>query len=216
IPISPAYEVKVRSINQMNSMGAGGVLRNRTVMEAIAGEVAQIAVDSRALPEEEFERKLRDCCRLAYRVAFAVLHQREEAEDVAQDTCLRAHREFCHMRNPERLDAWVVRVAWRLAIDNQRSSRRRERRERSEQWTVSADPGLTAEDLAASSEFERALHSALDELPEKLRTVVVLAAIQGYDMAEVARLLELPGGTVKSRLHTARKKLVEKMKRFAK
>ncbi|MGH9401778.1 MAG: RNA polymerase sigma factor [Terriglobia bacterium] len=182
-------------------------------MEASAGEVAQIAVDSRALPEAEFEERLRECCRLAFRVAFAVLRRREEAEDVAQDTLLRAHREFCRMRNPERLDAWVVRVAWRLAIDRQRSSRRRERRE---QLAVSFDPSLTAEELAASSEFERALHCALDDLPEKLRAVIVLAAIQGYDTAEVSRLLDLPEGTVKSRLHTARKKLAEKMRRFAK
>lgn len=186
-------------------------MQNRTSMEAIAHEVAQIAVDSRALPDVEFDRKLRECCRLAFRVAFAVLRQREEAEDVAQDTLLRVHREVSGLRNPKSLDAWVVRVAWRLAIDRQRSSRRRER---GEQSAARFDPGFTAEELAASGEFERAFHSALDELPDKFRAVLVLAAIHGYETAEVARLLELPEGTVKSRLHHARKKLAEKMRGF--
>lgn len=188
-------------------------MQNGTSMEAIAHEVAQIAVDSRALPEAEFNQQLRECCRLAFRVAFAVLRQREEAEDVAQDTLLRIHRELGRLRNPKGLDAWVVRVAWRLAIDRQRSSRRRERREQS---AMSFGPGLTTEELAASGEFEQALQLALDKLPEKLRTVFVLAAIQGYNTAETARLLDLPEGTVKSRLHHARKRLAEKMRGFVK
>lgn len=181
-------------------------------MEAVARGVAQIAADAHVRPEEEFDVRLPGCCRLAFRVAFAVLRQREEAEDVAQETALRAYREFGRMRNPKGLEAWVVRSAWRLAIDRQRSSRRRERRE---QRAASFDRCLTAEDLAASGEFERAIYSALDELPEKLRAVVALAAIQGYDMAEVARLLNVPEGTVKSRLHAARKRLAEKMRKFA-
>lgn len=180
-------------------------------MEAAAREVAQIVADSHACPEEEFQLRLPGCCRLAFRVAFAVLRQREEAEDVAQETALRAYREFGRLRNPKGLEAWVVRTAWRLAIDRQRSSKRREQREQS---AVSFNPGLTAEELAASGEFERALQVALDALPEKLRAVIVLAAIQGYDTAETARLLDLPEGTVKSRLHHARKKLAEKMREF--
>lgn len=177
-------------------------------MEAVARGVAQIAADAHARPEEAFQARLPGCCRLAFRVAFAVLRRREEAEDVAQETALRAYREFGRLRNPKGLEAWVVRSAWRLAIDRQRSSRRREQRE---QRAVGLNRCLTAEDLAASSEFERAIYSALDELPQKLQIVVAMAAIQGYEISEVARLLNLPEGTVKSRLHSARKKLAEKI-----
>ncbi len=185
----------------------------RTDMPALAEEVMQADVDSPALTEREFEERLSACSRLAFRVALGVLHHREEAEDVAQEALLRAHRSLSRLRDPERLDAWLVRIAWRLAIDRQRSIRRRERRE------VVAAPceiPLTAEQLAVSSEFEQALNFAMDELPEKLRAVMVLSGIQGHDAAEVARLLGIPEGTVKSRLHSARKKLADKLRRFVK
>ncbi|MDE3180747.1 MAG: sigma-70 family RNA polymerase sigma factor [Acidobacteriota bacterium] len=181
-----------------------------TIMEALVGEVIQTEVDSRALTEREFENRLPAFSRLAFRVAYGVLHHREEAEDAAQEALLRAHRDFGKLRKPERFEAWLVRVTWRLAIDRQRSMKRREHRE------ASAAPGSspTAEQLAALSEFEDALYSAMDEIPEKLRLALVLTGIQGYDTAEAARLLGVPEGTVKSRVHSARRRLADKLRRF--
>jgi RNA polymerase sigma-70 factor (ECF subfamily) len=68
-----------------------------------------------------------------------------------------------------------------------------------------------AEELAASSEFQARFDSALDALPEKLRLVLLLAAMQGHTLEEVAAMLGLPIGTVKSRLFAGRKKLAEKL-----
>jgi RNA polymerase sigma-70 factor (ECF subfamily) len=70
----------------------------------------------------------------------------------------------------------------------------------------------TSEELAASSEFQARLDRALDELPEKFRLVLILSAIEGHTLEEISRLLEIPMGTVKSRLFFARKKLAEKLK----
>ncbi len=70
---------------------------------------------------------------------------------------------------------------------------------------------MGVEELAASNEFERSLLTAMDSLPEMLRMVLLLAGIEGYDTHEVALLLRLPEGTVKSRLHAARKKLAERL-----
>ncbi|HEX5483681.1 MAG TPA: sigma-70 family RNA polymerase sigma factor, partial [Terriglobia bacterium] len=67
-------------------------------------------------------------------------------------------------------------------------------------------------DLASSAEFERRLFSEMERLPEKLRVVLALAGVEGYDTREVARLLEIPEGTVKSRLHAARKELAKRLK----
>jgi RNA polymerase sigma-70 factor (ECF subfamily) len=99
-----------------------------------------------------------------------------------------------------------VRICWRLALDRRRSAKRRERREQAAAEPVAA---CDAEQLAAASEFRARLWQAIDALPEELRMVVVLAGIQGYDMREVAGVLELPEGTVKSRLHRARQRLAE-------
>ena len=72
-------------------------------------------------------------------------------------------------------------------------------------------PVLNAEQIAVSNEFERHVAKAMDELPEKLRQALVLAAIEGYTTKEVAELLDLPEGTIKSRVHLARKQMAEKL-----
>ena len=107
------------------------------------------------------------------------------------------------MRDPERFRPWLVRIAWRLALDRQRADRRRLRRE---QAAIDLAPP-DVEQLAAAGEFEERVWRAVDALPEKLRLVVVLAAMQGHDMREVARLLGVREGTVKSRLFAARRRL---------
>lgn len=153
----------------------------------------------------EFEQRLADCPTLAYRVALGVLRNPAEAEDVAQEAMLRAYRNFYRLRDRDRFRAWLVRTAWRLALDRIRSAGRRERREQVVIDEQVRDAGV--EGVVATREFERKLAAALDELPEKLRMVIVLAAIEGYNTREVAKLVGVPEGTVKSRLHLARKRL---------
>ena len=70
----------------------------------------------------------------------------------------------------------------------------------------------TATELAASREFQARLERALEELQEKFRMVVLLAGIEGYTLEEVAAMLGIPMGTVKSRLFFARKRLAEKLR----
>ncbi len=86
----------------------------------------------------EFEQRLGDCSALAFRVALGVLHNREDAEDVAQEAFLRAYRSFHRLRDRDRFRGWLVRTAWRLAIDRWRATGRRERRERASVDAASA------------------------------------------------------------------------------
>lgn len=182
-------------------------------MDTLAASLAGSAVTSDASPvrelDREFERHLADCPTLAYRVALGVLRNPAEAEDVAQEAMLRAYRNFHRLRDRERFRAWLVRTSWRLALDRIRSAGRRERRERA---AMVQEAGAAVENIIATREFERRLTAALDALPEKLRIAMVLAAIEGYNTREVAKLLNLPEGTVKSRLHLARKQLAESLK----
>jgi RNA polymerase sigma-70 factor, ECF subfamily len=156
--------------------------------------------------DADLEAQLADCVPLAFRVAYSVLRQREDAEDVAQEALARAYRSIDALRDRERLRAWLVRISWRLAIDHQRAGRRRERRELAAA-PLSPEPSVL--EIAERNEFRERLWNAIDALPEKLRVVVVLSAIEGHDTGEVAALLELPPGTVKSRLHLARRRLAE-------
>ena len=157
--------------------------------------------------EREFGERLRESSSLAFRVAYGVLRRREDAEDVAQEAFVRAHRSIAQLRDRESFRAWLVRMTWRLAIDRLRTDKRRAIRE----LTVEIEPGLTTEELASAQERKRRLWAAIDELPEKLRMTIVLASIEGHDVADVGRLLDIPEGTVKSRLFLARKALAEKL-----
>jgi RNA polymerase sigma-70 factor (ECF subfamily) len=160
--------------------------------------------------DREFEKRVVDSSTLAFRVALGVLRHREDAEDVAQEAFLRAHRAFASLRDRDRFRAWLVRTAFRLALDRRRGDRRRAWREDA----ATGDPGPVAsvEDEAARRQVRERVAEAVDALPEKLRIVTVLAAIQEHDIASVARLLDLPEGTVKSRLHLARKALAERLR----
>jgi RNA polymerase sigma-70 factor (ECF subfamily) len=161
--------------------------------------------------EREFGERLRESSSLAFRVAYGVLRHREDAEDVAQEAFVRAHRRIAQLRDRESFRAWLVRMTWRLAIDRLRTEKRRAIRE----MTFAPQPGLSTEQLASAQERARRLWDAIDELPEKLRMAIVLASIEGHDVAEVARLLDIPEGTVKSRLFLARKQLAEKLQCLA-
>ena len=155
--------------------------------------------------EREFETRLVESSTLAFRVAYSVLRHREDAEDVAQDAFAKAYRNFRQLRDRDRFRAWLARMTWRLAIDRCRATNRRQRLE----CTATDSDGPTAAETVETREREERLWKAIDALPEKLRIVVVLASIEGHEVKEVASLLGLPQGTVKSRLFLARQRLKE-------
>jgi RNA polymerase sigma-70 factor, ECF subfamily len=189
-----------------------GVWLNEAVMDALAASFPGSGLSRDESRAREFEQRLADCPKPAYRVALGVLHNTAEAEDVAQEAMLRAYRSFHRLRDRERFRGWLARMAFRLALDRIRAKGRRERHEHDATLaTISAQPEASVENLVASREFERHLALALDALPEKLRIVMVLAAIEGYNTREVATLAGLAEGTVKSRLFLARNKLAESL-----
>lgn len=164
-----------------------------------------VTVPAEAELEREFEARLVESSKLAFRVAYSVLRQRQDAEDVAQEAFAKAYRNFRQLRDRERFRAWLVRMTWRLAIDRQRGDRRRAARELASE----PPPAPSAADEVQARERADRLWAAIDALPEKLRVAIVLANIEGHDIAEVAALLDVPAGTVKSRLFLARQRLKE-------
>jgi RNA polymerase sigma-70 factor, ECF subfamily len=175
------------------------------VTNDLAYRLAHELVTVDAELEGEFEARVADSLRLAFRIAFSVLRHREDAEDVAQEALARAVRSLRQLRDRDRFRAWLVRLTWRLALNRQRTDRRRALRdaELSSPRVVTS----SAVETILTEERVQQLWEAIDALPEKLRIVTILAAIEGHDIAETARLLRLPEGTVKSRLFLGRKRL---------
>jgi RNA polymerase sigma-70 factor (ECF subfamily) len=158
--------------------------------------------------DRDFEARVGDSSRLAFGIAYGVLRNREDAEEIAQEAFARAFRRIGQLRDRQRFRAWLSRMTWRLAIDRWRADRRRLAREQ-------VDVGVwrpSTEEVAVARERARHVWLAIDGLPEKLRVVMVLSAMEGHDTREVAALLGIPEGTVKSRLFLGRRQLAERLR----
>jgi RNA polymerase sigma-70 factor, ECF subfamily len=177
-------------------------------MNEAAGHLPGMLVSADDSLEREFEEAVRTSVDLTVRVAYSILRRREDAEEIAQEAYARAYRRFRDLREPRQFRAWLVRVTWRLAIDRWRADRRRSARE---QVARENRPGSDVEEEALRAERSALLWKAIDALPGKLRSVLILAALQEHDVREVAQLLGIPEGTVKSRLFLARKGLAESL-----
>lgn len=131
----------------------------------------------------------------------------ETAEDLAQETFLRLYRTAGRYRETGHFQAYLYRIATNLA----RSERRRQLRWRALHPLLAASTPDRAEPGAGrrllGREMGEALERALAELSPKLRAPILLHEVEGLAVAEVARTLGCPPGTVKSRLHRARKHL---------
>jgi RNA polymerase sigma-70 factor (ECF subfamily) len=163
-----------------------------------------------AIAHREWESLLAENAPLAFRVARGVLQNDADAEDVAQEALLRAHRRFERLRDRARFRAWLVRISFRMSLDRLRAVKRRLLRET--QWVN--ENSRNAMHQSDNAEFQLQFNRALDELPEKQRLVMLLAAMEGHSLEEVSVLLAVPVGTVKSRLFFARKALAEKLRCF--
>jgi RNA polymerase sigma-70 factor (ECF subfamily) len=157
----------------------------------------------------DFEGRVREHERVVYQIAYSILRNRVDAEDVAQDTFVRAHAKLAELRDPKNFGVWVAQICRRLALNRLRSDSRARRRD--EAAAAMQAPTL-APDAAAVTEahdFAERVRREIDRLPPKLREAMLLTAIDGLDHAMVARMLQIPEGTVRSRLHAARKRLLQ-------
>jgi RNA polymerase sigma-70 factor (ECF subfamily) len=149
--------------------------------------------------------------RRVFHIAYGILGNRADAEDVAQETFLRAFQKFSSLRESSRFRAWVNRIAFRLALNRQRGTRRRLLRDHA--WHVVAPADAVDEARNAEQRLLLArLRDEIADLPEKFRAVLQLSVVEDMDANDVGLVLDIPAGTVRSRLHAARKLLLEAMK----
>ena len=161
--------------------------------------------------EAGFATRVAENQRRVFHIAYGILGNRADAEDVAQEAFLRAYQKFSSLRESAKFRAWVNRIAFRLALNRQRGLRRRLTRETA--WHAHGT-GELVDGMKNTEErvlVER-MRNEIDGLPEKLRGVLQLSIVEDMDAADVGQVLGIPAGTVRSRLHTARKLLLEAMK----
>ncbi len=190
--------------------GAGGV----------AGAPGPSEIDERALIQRciagdatAFEPLVEKYRQRVWRLAYQVLHDREEAWDVAQEAFVRAFHSLPSFRGQSAFYTWLFRITVNVATDRHRQRGAQARafgpeRVSEEEWArTTPDPGGGPEQQAARKEQRERIRSALDALPPKARTIIMLSDVEGLSYREIAEVLNCPIGTVMSRLHNARKRL---------
>jgi RNA polymerase sigma factor (sigma-70 family) len=139
-----------------------------------------------------------------FKLCFRMLGSRHEAEDALQETFLAVHRGLSGFRGDATVKTWVYRIALRSALkvraDRETASRTLDE---SLEKSVVPEPALEAREEAGR------LQAALASLSAEHRAVLALSALDGASHQEIAEVLGIPAGTVGSRLHNARKRLMD-------
>jgi RNA polymerase sigma-70 factor (ECF subfamily) len=143
-----------------------------------------------------------------YNLALHFAGSREEAEDLTQEIFLRLYQNLRQYRGDCPLVSWTLRLSRNLCIDHYRRARRERRSLRlSDEVLAHLPAGNDVQAEAQWREEVEAVHEALAKMPEEMAEAVLLRDLQGWTLEEVASYLDIPVGTVKSRLHRGRLEL---------
>ena len=145
------------------------------------------------------------------RYVTGMVRSPEEAEEITQETFLRAHRKLSSLADPDKLSPWLYRIATNLSYDRLRSSARRPHLdalgEEESARAAPADDAPRLDRLIEQKEMSSCIREYLEGLPDSYRAVILLHDIQGLTNPEIAELLGVSLATAKIRLHRAREKL---------
>jgi RNA polymerase sigma-70 factor, ECF subfamily len=177
--------------------------------------MAQTATDEQAL-RERFERDVLPLLPSLYGAALRMTRNPADAEDLVQDTYLRAFRGFGGFQEGTNLKAWLYRILTNSYINTYRKKQREPQtvdgRDDIDEWYLYDRLGGRNVELSAETEVldrmpDQAVKDALESLPENFRLPVLLADVEGFSYKEIAEIMDTPIGTVMSRLHRGRKAL---------
>lgn len=158
--------------------------------------------------------------RRLYRLARGILRNDSDAEDVVQETYVRAFTHLDSFRGDSSLATWLGRIAMNEALGRLRSRRASVEWTSLPQGTIEAQviqfplaASIDPEKTMAQREIQNVVEHAIDELPEPFRLVFITRVVEGMNVEETAEILDLKPETVKSRLHRARTMLRENVER---
>lgn len=164
--------------------------------------------------QQEFEALYRKNRQRAYNLAYRLLGNRAEAEDVAQDAFVRAWHSFAQYDRARPFESWLMRIVTNLVIDRRRRQKRvnicsldapaASGTDGSSMLLELPDSSREPESLLMAGTYEESLQQALSLLPPRYREPVLLADVEELSYEEIAALLNCPVGTVRSRIHRAR------------
>ncbi|MDB5839540.1 MAG: polymerase subunit sigma [Herminiimonas sp.] len=163
---------------------------------------------------EAFSKLTREHYAQVWRFLFKWVKNRDDAEELAQETFMAAWRSLSRFRADSKFSTWLLGIALNLARNHHNRSASRNREVELDETahldmpaSPGSDPQVQFEHMAAI----RALDRALDRLPPDMREVMLLIKVEGLSMEQAASMLDVPLGTIKSRLSRGKEKLLEEM-----
>lgn len=177
-------------------------------------EDQELIHDTLAGKTESFEKLVRKYQDRLYNTLVHVTGNTHEAEEVAQDAMLQAYTKLATFKGNSSFYTWLYRIAFNQSVSRQRKKRPKVSLE-AVQESAGLDPvGDTEQPSAQLERDERAnqLHEALNQLSEDYRSVLVLREMENCDYETISDMLEIPIGTVRSRIHRARTMLRDHLK----
>lgn len=186
------------------------------------GDVGDLVGSAREGAAGAFDELVRRYQRQATSVAYRLLNNRDDAMEVTQDAFLRAFEKLPSLAQPERFGPWLMRIVNNLALNRRRARALRMTASLDASGDDDARGGPNLPDrrepdpptAASADELEGLLSKAIDELPERQRTALVLFSIEKMPQNEVAEILGCSVEAVKWHVFTARKKLKDRLKDY--
>jgi RNA polymerase sigma-70 factor, ECF subfamily len=191
-------------------MAGQAILGDTVLKSAIAMEAAAPTV----------ETLVADHARMVFRIAYSILRNHHDAEDAAQECFLRVWKQKDRLSEVSNAKTWMARIAWTTALDKRRSSRAMgslrvvslsDEQSGAELAQSIPDLAIAADQQLASAQMQQMLERLIGGLPEDLRNTLELSTIQELNSAEIAEVMKIPEGSVRTRLFRARKQLKEKL-----
>lgn len=178
-------------------------------------------VDLTAEESRRFQEEALPILDSLYAGALRMTRNPADAEDLVQETMLRAYRAFSRFEAGTNLKAWLFRILTNAYINTYRKKQREPQKvsqDEVQDWDLyrelkDHDPeiGRTPEDIVLAGLVDSDIIEAIDDLPEQFRMAVVLSDVEGFSYAEMAEIMDVPLGTVMSRLHRGRKALQKRL-----
>jgi RNA polymerase sigma-70 factor, ECF subfamily len=186
---------------------------------AAMGERRVGTAPDRSELDERFEREAIPLLREMYAAAVRLTRNPTDAEDLLQETYLRAYRGFGGFEEGTNLRAWLYRILTNAFINTYRKRQREPQMvsdDELEEWYLYEKLGGEGAEASAEAQVLESLpdedvQNALADLPEQFRLAVLLADVEGFSYKEIAEILDIPIGTVMSRLHRGRRALEKRL-----
>src|SRR6476660_9339402 len=152
---------------------------------------------------------------MVFRIAYSILRNHHDAEDAAQECFLRVLKHKDRLPEVQNAKTWLARVAWTTALDKRRSGRvmvsLNDEEPGAEARQSLSDPSPAPDEQVAGRQMQQMLQRLIAGLPEELRHPLELSTVQELNSAEIAEVMKIPEGSVRTRIFRARKQLKEKL-----